>query len=94
MTLTTNRRVGLRFQPLTDIRQTGIKRAPDGSVTYRFVARVSPDLPPVRLTLDVTPHAALSVGAEFDEQARRAMEPRDDHGRDDGQLVLPMEPPP
>ena len=77
------------FQPLTCIRQTGTRRTPDGTTIYSFVAQVSRDLPLVSITLRVTPSAALSIAAVFDEQARPEIPQEDDHRMKGVQLSLP-----
>lgn len=58
------------YQPLTLIRQTGIKRHLDGTTIYLFVAFVRRDLPPVRITLTVTTQQELTSTARFDEHLR------------------------
>jgi hypothetical protein len=77
-----------RFQPLTCIRQTGTSRTPDGTTIYRFVAQVSQDLPVVTITLQVTPSAALSIEALFDERARVEGPDEGDHRNEGEQLAL------
>ncbi|SRR6266487_5132697 len=77
------------FQPLTCIRQTGTRRAPDGTITYSFVAQVSQDLPAVTITLRVTPSAVLSTQAVFDERASVKVPDEDDHRKEGSQLALP-----
>ena len=67
------------FQPLTCIRQTGIARKWDGTTTYTFLAEVSQDAPPVRLTLTVTTALALSAAATFEKGARDAQGDYDGH---------------
>jgi hypothetical protein len=73
-------RQGWLFQPLTEIRQTGTQRLPDGTTTYTFVAQVHVDLPPVALALTITPEGNLWASACFDETLRdsvaREEEPR------------------
>ena len=62
-----------RFQPLTCIRQTGISRQFDGTVTYTFAAQVSKTLAPVMITLRVTEKGEVHVHARFDETLRTAL---------------------
>ena len=63
---TTSTKKHLVFLILTCIRQTGIKRIWDGTTTYTYVAMVHKDLPPVALTLTVSPDFVLHVHAHFD----------------------------
>ena len=55
------------YQPLTCIRQVGIRRQFDGTVTYTFAAQVSKELAPVMITLILTEHREMQVQARFDE---------------------------
>jgi hypothetical protein len=57
---------GWIFQPLTTIRQTGTERAPGGTTTYTFAAIVHRDLPPVKITLTITPSYHMQTTACFD----------------------------
>ncbi len=61
------------FQPLTCIRQTGIKREWDGTTTYSYVLMVHRDLPPVVITLTVSPTPSLSAQATFDAKMSEAV---------------------
>lgn len=64
---------GWLFQPLTEIRQTGTQRLPDGTTTYSFVAHIHVDLPPVALVLTITPEGNLRTSASFDETLRETV---------------------
>lgn len=61
------------FQPLTMIRQTGTLRVPGGTTTYTFATIVHRDLPPVNMTLTITPQHIIHATACFDETLREAM---------------------
>jgi hypothetical protein len=70
---------GWLFQPLTMIRQTGTLRAPGGTTTYTFAAIVHRDLPPVKITLTITPQHLLHATACFDAMLREAMKEAEEH---------------
>jgi hypothetical protein len=57
---------------LTCIRQTGIKREWDGTTTYSYALLVSRELPPVVITLTVSPDTSLHAQAHFDAKMREA----------------------
>ncbi len=74
------------FQRLTCIQQTGTRREANGTICYTFVAEVNRNLPPVQLTLTVSPALVLSVDAVFNERARREM---DTHPQEEEQAIQP-----
>ena len=53
------------YQPLACIRQMGIQRQHDGTVTYTFAAQVSKDLTPVMITLRITERGDMYIQARF-----------------------------
>jgi hypothetical protein len=61
------------FQPLACIRQIGIQRQADGTVTYTFAAQVSKELAPVMITLRVTGGGEVQAQAWFDETIRASL---------------------
>jgi hypothetical protein len=68
------------YQPLACIRQEGISRRFDGTVTYTFVAQVSKELAPVMITLIVTEEREVSVQARFDATLSTSEDPPEGAG--------------